>query len=56
MTQSQTGNPKTKLRDFTIAELLVVIVVIATVAAITVGAYSGIQQRANNSVSPGPAS
>lgn len=34
---------------FTIVELLIVIVVIAILAAITVVAYSGIQQRANNS-------
>lgn len=33
---------------FTIVELLIVIVVIAILAAITVVAYNGIQQRANN--------
>ena len=35
-------------RGFTIVELLIVIVVIAVLAAITVIAYNGIQQRANN--------
>ena len=35
-------------RGFTIVELLIVIVVIAILAAITIVAYSGIQQRANN--------
>jgi prepilin-type N-terminal cleavage/methylation domain-containing protein len=34
---------------FTIVELLIVIVVIAILAAITIVAYNGIQQRANNS-------
>lgn len=36
-------------RGFTIVELLVVIVIIAILAAITVVAYNGIQTRANNS-------
>lgn len=35
---------------FTIVELLIVIVVIAVLAAITVVAYTGIQQRASNTV------
>jgi prepilin-type N-terminal cleavage/methylation domain-containing protein len=35
-------------RGFTIVELLIVIVVIGILAAITIVAYSGIQQRANN--------
>lgn len=35
-------------RGFTIVELLIVIVVIAILAAISIVAYSGIQQRANN--------
>jgi prepilin-type N-terminal cleavage/methylation domain-containing protein len=35
-------------RGFTIVELLIVIVVIAILAAITVVAYNGIQQNANN--------
>lgn len=35
---------------FTIVELLIVIVVIAILAAITIVAYNGIQNRANNTV------
>lgn len=41
---------KHKQTGFTIVELLIVIVVIAVLAAITVVAYSGIQQRARDSV------
>ena len=41
ITKKQTG--------FTIVELLIVIVIIGILAAITVVAYSNIQQRANNS-------
>lgn len=37
-----------KRRGFTIVELLIVIVVIAILAAITVVAYNGIQNRAND--------
>ena len=37
-----------KKRGFTIVELLIVIVVIAILAAITVVAFSGVQQRASN--------
>lgn len=39
---------KPKQSGFTIVELLIVIVVIGILAAITVVAYNGIQQRANN--------
>src|SRR5690606_31007093 len=38
-----------KLPGFTIVELLIVIVVIAILAAISVAAYTGIQNRANDS-------
>lgn len=38
------------IRGFTIVELLIVIVVIAILAAISVMVYGGIQNRANNSV------
>lgn len=37
-----------KLRGFTIVELLIVIVIIGILAAITIVAYNGIQQRAKN--------
>ena len=37
-------------RGFTIVELLIVIVVIAILAAISIIAYNGIQERANNGV------
>lgn len=36
-------------RGFTIVELLIVVVIIAILAAITIVAYNGIQVRANNS-------
>lgn len=39
-----------KNRGFTIVELLIVIVVIAILAAISIVSYNGIQQRANNTV------
>lgn len=45
------NNIKTMKQDrgFTIVELLIVIVIIAILAAITIVAYNGIQNRANNS-------
>ena len=39
---------KASRHGFTIVELLIVIVVIAVLAAITIATYQGIQQRANN--------
>jgi prepilin-type N-terminal cleavage/methylation domain-containing protein len=42
------GINKTSTQGFTIVELLIVIVVIAILAAITITAYNGIQMRANN--------
>lgn len=44
---------QTKSRGFTIVELLIVIVVIAILAAITIVAYNGIQTRANVSATQG---
>lgn len=44
------------MRGFTIVELLIVIVVIAILAAVSVIAYGGIQQRANNTVTINAAS
>ena len=41
-------NKQIKSRGFTIVELLIVIVVIAILAAITIVAYNGIQNRAHN--------
>ncbi len=40
---------KAKSRGFTIVELLIVIIIIAILAAITIVAYTGIQQRARDS-------
>lgn len=42
------GNLRLKPKGFTIVELLIVIVVIAILAAITIVAYNGIQQRARD--------
>ena len=42
------GGKLNKQRGFTIVELLIVIVVIGILAAITIVAYNGVQQRANN--------
>ncbi|MFZ1250070.1 MAG: prepilin-type N-terminal cleavage/methylation domain-containing protein [Candidatus Microsaccharimonas sp.] len=42
-------NTKNKSQGFTIVELLIVVVVIAILAAITIVAYNGITQRANTS-------
>lgn len=43
------NNIKTKSRGFTIVELLIVVVIIAILAAITIVAYNGIQNRAKAS-------
>ena len=40
---------QTKARGFTIVELLIVIIVIAILAAITIVAYNGVQNRAHSS-------
>ena len=50
------NNIKTKERGFTIVELLIVIVVIAILAAITIVAYNGIQNRAKASTAQSLAS
>ena len=42
--------PRKRRRGFTIVELLIVIVVIAILAAITIVAYNGIQSRARNTI------
>ena len=42
-------NLKTKQKGFTLVELLIVIVVIAILAAISIVAYNGIQNRAYDS-------
>lgn len=47
---------QTKTRGFTIVELLIVIVVIAILAAITIVAYNGIQNRARTSAGQSTAS
>jgi len=43
------NNTNTKQRGFTIVELLIVVVIIAILAAITIVAYNGIQARARTS-------
>lgn len=47
---------QTKQRGFTIVELLIVVVIIAILAAITIVAYNGIQNRAKTSAAAGAAS
>lgn len=49
-------NKQIKSRGFTIVELLIVIVVIAILAAITIVAYNGIQNRANTTAAQAAAS
>ena len=46
---SKLNHMKTSKQGFTIVELLIVIVVIAILAAITIVAYNGIQNRAKAS-------
>ena len=43
-----TNKPSIRQSGFTIVELLIVIVVIGVLAAITIVAFNGIQQRAEN--------
>ena len=43
-------NTYAKTSGFTIVELLIVIVVIAILAAVSIAAYTNIQQRAKNAV------
>ena len=47
---------QTKQRGFTVVELLIVVVIIAILAAITIVAYNGIQNRAKTSAAAGAAS
>lgn len=47
---------QTKQRGFTIVELLIVVVIIAILAAITIVAYNGIQNRAKTTAAAGAAS
>lgn len=49
MWRGNTMNRADTHKGFTIVELLIVIVVIAILAAITIVAYNGVQQRAKNS-------
>ena len=51
-----TTKTQRNLRGFTIVELLIVIVIIAILAAITIVAYNGIQQRVRDSAAAGAAS
>ena len=50
------NNIKTKAQGFTIVELLIVVVVIAILAAITIVSYNGITARANSSAAQSMAS
>ena len=48
--QSRVGNKQQKTSGFTLVELIIVIVVIAILAAISIVAYNGVQERARDAI------